>query len=246
MGEMCINFSEVKPGLRPALKALNKDEDDETLCRKEVPDLNDKDFKAFVNMVRIDPLIEIERASSVNINIKKSQLECLQKLASKSNRSSEYILDNAIIEDGYITTLDLRFEKEISDISDMKGLTRLRKLTLRGTKVSDLIPLKGLINLQELNLEETKVSDLSPLKGLINLQKLYLKETKVSNLSPLKGLINLQELYLEWNSGIKDISPLQGLTKLRTLNLYYTPVSHKQVESLEKELPGLEIFYRKH
>ncbi len=110
---------------------------------------------------------------------------------------------------------------QVSDLSPIAGLIRLRELGLTGNPVSDLSPLAGLINLERLLFSGTNVSDLSPLAGLTNLKDLYFHGVNVSDLSPLAGLINL-ELIHSWQIPVSDLSPLARLTKLQHI---YLPVA---------------------
>src|SRR5262249_47581109 len=87
-------------------------------------------------------------------------------------------------------------------LENVKGLAKLKKLTLNGTKVTDagLEKLKGLTGLEKLYLVDTKVSDagLEHLKGLTGLRVLSLVGTEVTDagLEHLKGMTELQDLFL--------------------------------------------------
>ena len=134
----------------------------------------------------------------------------------------------------------------ISDLSPLRDLTGLTRLTLRGNNITDLSPLSGLVNLKRLEIEHNSISDLSPLKNLINLTELKLSGNRISDvsslsdmtdltllmlsannttdLSPLRGLINLERLALSQN-GLVDISPLASLTSLKILGLAYNNIT---------------------
>lgn len=87
-------------------------------------------------------------------------------------------------------------------LANLKGFTKLQKLTLNGTKITDagLEQLKGLESLKKLYLVDTKVSDagLAHLKELKNLEILSLVGTQATDagLDNLKALENLKELFL--------------------------------------------------
>jgi len=114
----------------------------------------------------------------------------------------------------------------------LKGLTKLRTLSLDRTQVSDagLVHLKELTQLRTLTLYNTKVSDagLVHLKGLTKLLWLDLNNTRVTDagLVHLKGLTKLQYLTLN-KTQVSDagLVHLKGLTKLLWLGLYFTKVS---------------------
>ncbi len=105
---------------------------------------------------------------------------------------------------------------QVSDLSPIAGLTKLRRLNLLNNPISDLSPLRDLTNLTELHLNDTLVSDLSPLSGLTNLTSLNIHPTLATNLSPLAGLINLRSIAFS-NKNLSDISPLAGLINLESI-----------------------------
>ena len=61
----------------------------------------------------------------------------------------------------------------ISDLTPLAGLEKLRVLKLHDNEISDISPLAALLNLELLNLERNKVSDFRPLLELPKLQTLY-------------------------------------------------------------------------
>ena len=105
---------------------------------------------------------------------------------------------------------------QISDLSPLAGLTQLENLTLYGNQISDLSPIAGLKQLRELHLSTNQISDISLLAGLTQLRELHLLENQISDILPLAGLTQLRWLFLADNQ-ISDISPLAGLTQLETL-----------------------------
>ena len=106
--------------------------------------------------------------------------------------------------------LNLWQNRQISDLSPLADLTKLRSLSLGTNIISDLSPLAGLIQLSQLHLGGNQISDLSPLADLTKLRELGLGSNQISDLSPLVGLKQLNELYLD-NNQISDLSPLAGL-----------------------------------
>ena len=105
---------------------------------------------------------------------------------------------------------------QIRDISPIAGLTQLEKLALYGNQISDISPLAGLKRLRELHLSTNQISDISPLAGLKRLRELHLSTNQISDISPITGLKQLRWLFLGANQ-IRDISPIAGLTQLETL-----------------------------
>ncbi|MHC6179322.1 cell wall-binding repeat-containing protein [Clostridium sp. JNZ X4-2] len=86
---------------------------------------------------------------------------------------------------------------------------------------SDLDNLKGLTNLVSLNLKGTNIGSLANLEKITSLNTLNLSSSSVSNLNSLEKLTNLTWLDLSDNDSIDgdDLKPLQDLTELKYLNL---------------------------
>lgn len=130
--------------------------------------------------------------------------------------------------------------KRVADVGRLAGLTGLKSLDLRCTKLSDLSPLSSLAGLESLDVWGTPVRDLSPLKGLTGMQFLNLASTHVSDLSPLAGLTGLLQLVLT-NTPVCDLSPLAGLTALQSLDLMGVEVSDLSPLTGLTALQNLEI-----
>jgi hypothetical protein len=117
-------------------------------------------------------------------------------------------------EAGVVTGMTFWTDK-VTDISPVRALTQLRRLTVDGSgqrrarngKLADLSPLKGL-KLTYLHCDGTQVSDLAPLKEM-NLENLSFAATDVADLSPLKDM--------HWRilscapTKVSDLSPLKGM-----------------------------------
>ena len=140
----------------------------------------------------------------------------------------------------------------ISDISPVKGLTKLEYLFLGGHNIKSIEALRNLTKLQTLYLDGNHFSDLSPLSGLKSLKTLSLDGgydddeisiSNVRNLEPLRSLTNLEYLFLRQTS-VADLTPLAGLSKLKRLSLWDTPyLSEEQVNWLQSQLPNCEILW---
>ncbi len=127
------------------------------------------------------------------------------------------------IENGVIRGLEFNAD-EVSDISPLRVLTRLRTLNCSGTGdrqglLTDLSPLSGL-PLTSLNVSKSQLVDLSPLKGK-PLTVLLCYGTQVDDLSPLQGM-KLKVLNFT-GTRVSDLSPLSGMP-LENLDLGGTNV----------------------
>ena len=118
----------------------------------------------------------------------------------------------------YLEKLSLR-DRQISDLSFLEGMTRLKSLDLSGSAISgDLNVLKSLPALEELTMRGCSISSLSFLEGAPSLKKLDLSRNAVGNLAALATVPTLQVLDLSDNA-VADVTPLAGLTELTSLNL---------------------------
>ncbi len=113
---------------------------------------------------------------------------------------------------------------QVSDLSPIAGLTKLRLLYLNNNSISDLSPIAGLINLRLLELRNNPISDFSVLRGLTNLTKLTLQDTLITDLSPISGLTNLTNLNFQ-STSVSDLSPVAGLINLTELSFSQTTIS---------------------
>ena len=113
---------------------------------------------------------------------------------------------------------------QVSDLSPIAGLTKLRLLYLNNNSISDLSPIAGLINLRLLELRNNPISDFSVLRVLTNLAKLTLQGTLITDLSPISGLTNLTNLNFQ-STSVSDLSPVAGLINITELSFSQTTIS---------------------
>ncbi len=80
------------------------------------------------------------------------------------------------------------WESNVSDLSPLSGLTRLRKLWVNHSLVSDVSPLKNITSLTELDLAWNQIADFSPLYGLQGLKVLRISHNLTSDASGFKDM----------------------------------------------------------
>jgi hypothetical protein len=124
------------------------------------------------------------------------------------------------IEKGMVTDFAITTDN-VTDISPIRALTRLRRLGCYGSgprrgQLSDLSPIEGM-SLIALNCNRTLIRDLSSLKGM-NLWTFRCSDTNIS-----------------------DLSLLQEHKNLKTLEVQNTKVTPAQVAALQKALPNCKI-----
>ena len=103
------------------------------------------------------------------------------------------------------------------DLSPLKKLTKLEKLSLYFAQINDITPLAFLTNLKELDLRYSGILDIEPLCELPNLEKLVIEPCSINNLEQITRLKSLKELIL------------------------YGPITPEDEKYLEEILPNLNL-----
>lgn len=122
-----------------------------------------------------------------------------------------------------LETLELLFH-DISDVSPIAGLAKLRSLGLGGNPVQDISALSGMTELDYLALFNCQASDYSPLMNLTKLRILQIGYSTFSDARVLQGLTNLDTLELIY-AQVSDVTPLGDLPNLKSLKLEGNPIS---------------------
>lgn len=135
----------------------------------------------------------------------------------------------------------LKFDvNEVSDISLLRGMTKLVHLDFGCNKVSDISVLEGMKNLKCLIMYDNEVKDISPLKGLTGIEFLNMDNNRIEDLSALEGFSSLHALLLE-NNKVSDISPIGKNAGLCSLGLSGNSVSDLSALAGMKNLIALYI-----
>jgi internalin A len=116
-----------------------------------------------------------------------------------------------------LDTLDLFEATTLRDLSALKELPALRKLTLRDAPLLlDLSPLVAIETLAELNVTVQMLRDFTPLSRMRGLRVLKLDVEEGLDLAPLAALTELEELEITCP---RDLAPLGGLRSLKKLSV---------------------------
>lgn len=107
---------------------------------------------------------------------------------------------------------------QLSDISALKGLTKLASLNLSWNQIADesMSVISSLKGLTSLNLSNNRITDLSAISNLVNLETINFSQSadskyKITSLKPLTALINLTHVSFS-NNDISDLTPLKHIT----------------------------------
>lgn len=150
-----------------------------------------------------------------------------------------------------------RYKGKIEDLSFIKNLTQLKRLTLTNHLIKNTEILKNFPQLEKLNLSKNRIENRNGLKELIHLEELklnscglysvdFISKSKslqwlelnnnyINNLSPIEGLFNLEILHTNGNN-ISDIQFLKECLLLRSLEIEKNNITNILVIKHFKEL----------
>ena len=127
-----------------------------------------------------------------------------------------------------IEELRITLRTEITDVSPLVGLGKLKRLHLQGClHLQDLSPLARITSLEDLVLPPKTTDEQfgKIIPRLLHLKSLSLHRcSQVTDLSALAGLEDLSELSLEGLFWLKDLTPLTELPSLAGLKMSYTHI----------------------
>ena len=125
----------------------------------------------------------------------------------------------------YLEKLSLR-DRTITDLSFLEGMTHLKSLDLTGSTISaDLRVLSSLPALETLSMEHCSISTISFLEGAPALKTLDVSGNAIGNLTALGSIPTLQALDLGDNA-VSDLSPMVYLSNLTSLDLSDNMISN--------------------
>ena len=134
-----------------------------------------------------------------------------------------------------LVSLELDKVKSLkSGTRPLEGLSRLERLSVKGSCIASLALFGRLPKLNALDISKSQVKDLVDVRKFTGLKVLTAAHTEVHDLSPLRGL-SLKELYL-FRSKITTCEPLRHMHSLTKLDVRYT--RFRGAEFMER-LPNL-------
>ncbi|TEW48491.1 leucine-rich repeat domain-containing protein [Psychromonas algicola] len=125
-------------------------------------------------------------------------------------------------------------ENNISDLSPLTNLTKLKELKLNGNKITDVSALKGLTELQNLDLNDNEIMDVSALSYLSKLKTLELSKNKIVSISALKPLNHLETFSVIQNF-IGNYNEILAFSKVKNFTYSSNPAANSSVQNAAKE-----------
>ena len=137
---------------------------------------------------------------------------------------------------------ELTVPEGVADLSDLKYLTYLEKLTITDCAATDLSGLTGLGQLKELTITGTELTQdsLTAIGTLRALEKLTLSGCSLSSIAPLEYLSNLVYIDLS-NNTLRNIDVFSGFTRLQEIYMSANALTELDAMSDLKELKILDV-----
>lgn len=133
-------------------------------------------------------------------------------------------------------------DNHITDLSPLSEMKLLTELYIDGNAINDINALENLKTLEVLSLENTRVVDINPLEKMENLRELNIANTSIKNIKVLSTCTSLEELNIS-NTNIRTLSPVASHSSLRYIKAIGTKIKTKEIDSLRKTRPELNIIY---
>lgn len=192
-----------------------------------------EDFATWEKPYYVESLEGLQYAKSATLidicytsNIEGKRIDSVAPLAPLTQLDVLYLKQDGLKDIGplsglvNLTQLDVSGNYEISDLSAVSNMSKLKNLNISINAVSDLEPVKGLSSLERLNAGKNQISNLPDLSALTSLKALDLSDNPLTDVTRLSDLKNLEELNLSGNTGVTDIRPLTGLLNLKEDSTY--------------------------
>ena len=117
---------------------------------------------------------------------------------------------------------------DITDVSPLKHVKSLKKLSLRGNKNLDSNSLRDLTGLEELGIQDCGITSLEPLKNMKKLQNLSADSNNLESIKDAENLTGLTALSFSANK-VTSLEGIENLTGLKTLR-----ADTNQLDSMEE------------
>ncbi len=129
--------------------------------------------------------------------------------------------------------------RNIASLVGIDQIWNLEVASLSDNQISDLTPVVGLKKLRSLSLADNNISDLSPLATMDQIQHLELAYNPIADLSPITEMSNLQELFLE-GCGLTDLAALVANPDIADGDIVGVVDNPLSQTAINEQIPALE------
>ena len=152
--------------------------------------------------------------------------------------------DKTLYTDNLWTIKEFTVPEGAQNLSDLRHLAFVEKITITNGVTGQLSNLAGLANVKDLEIKDTTVNaeELPVIGKLPNLQKLILNNCGLSTLSGLETAKELTHLDLQGNT-LRNITPLSDMKKLQELNLSHNALNDLTPLTGITTLVSLDVAY---
>ncbi|MCQ2318272.1 MAG: leucine-rich repeat domain-containing protein [Bacteroidales bacterium] len=133
-------------------------------------------------------------------------------------------------------------DNQLTDLSPLANMRLLEVLDVSGNAIDDITVLGGITTVTSLSIENTIVTDISVVENMPKLKVLNIANTSVKNIKALTNCKKLEELNIA-NTPVKTLSPIMNTTTLKHIKAFNSKVKKKDIESLRKQYPEINIVY---
>lgn len=110
-------------------------------------------------------------------------------------------------------------------------------------RIDDISQFKNYSHLEELYLDGNFISQLNGISKLKHLSVLGLSNNRVTDVTALRNITSLTLLDLSYQKNLSGLISLGNLKNLEYLILTGTDTSEKEIQALQRMLPGCTILY---
>ena len=107
---------------------------------------------------------------------------------------------------------------EIDDLTPLKDLKTLEKISFSGNKVHDLSPLEGLTNLESIIASDNEIDTLETIENLPNVKNICMDGNNIKKIDSIANWNNLLSMSFEKNK-IEELPNLENLKHLKYMNV---------------------------
>lgn len=166
---------------------------------------------SFVNEMKDLKSFSVESQNIVNLDLIKN----CKKLETLNLFHTQLTDLDILVENTELRHLDICTGNPVRDISGLRKLGKLERLSISSSELTDISPITSLDSLKSLELSCGSISDISMLADCKSLKRLSLIGCKqVADISPLSELNALEEILI-CNTAIDDFTPLLSIESLK-------------------------------